>query len=66
MENGYAKLTNQRKTLNQRYLELKEEVKEAEKIRKKRLQYLAAGTAGNTRPKERRIWNGNRQGGEDN
>ncbi|MFR2947020.1 MAG: hypothetical protein ACLTL5_08715 [Oscillospiraceae bacterium] len=30
----YAKLTNQWKTLNQRYLELKEEVKEAEKIRK--------------------------------
>jgi len=30
----YAKLTNQRKTLNQRYIELKEEVKEAEKIRK--------------------------------
>ena len=29
----YAKLTNQWKTLNQRYLELKEEVKEAEKIR---------------------------------
>ena len=47
----YAKLTNQRKTLNQRYLELKEEVKEAEKIRKKRLQYLAAGTAGTRAPK---------------
>ena len=30
----YANLTNQWKTLNQRYLELKEEVKEAEKIRK--------------------------------
>ena len=30
----YAKLTAERKTLNQRYLELKEEVKEAEKIRK--------------------------------
>ena len=30
----YAKLTNLWKTLNQRYLELKEEVKEAEKIRK--------------------------------
>ena len=30
----YAMLTNQWKTLNQRYLELKEEVKEAEKIRK--------------------------------
>ena len=30
----YAKLTNQWKTLNQRYLELKEQVKEAEKIRK--------------------------------
>ena len=30
----YAKLPNQWKTLNQRYLELKEEVKEAEKIRK--------------------------------
>ena len=30
----YAKLTNQWKTLNHRYLELKEEVKEAEKIRK--------------------------------
>lgn len=30
----YAKLTAERKALNQRYLELKEEVKEAEKIRK--------------------------------
>jgi len=30
----YAKLTAKRKTLNQRYLALKEEVKEAEKIRK--------------------------------
>lgn len=30
----YAKLTAERKTLNGRYLELKEEVKEAEKIRK--------------------------------
>ena len=30
----YAKLTAERKTLNQRYLTLKEEVKEAEKIRK--------------------------------
>ncbi len=30
----YAKLTAERKTLNQRYLALKEEVKEAEKIRK--------------------------------
>ena len=30
----YAKLTNQRKTLNQRYLVLKDEVKEAEQIRK--------------------------------
>ena len=30
----YAKLTVEKKTLNQRYLELKEEVKEAEKIRK--------------------------------
>ena len=30
----YTKLTAERKTLNQRYLALKEEVKEAEKIRK--------------------------------
>ena len=30
----YAKLTAERKTLNQRYLALKEEVKEAEQIRK--------------------------------
>ena len=30
----YAKLTAERKTLSQRYLALKEEVKEAEKIRK--------------------------------
>ncbi len=30
----YTKLTAERKTLNQRYLVLKEEVKEAEKIRK--------------------------------
>ncbi len=30
----YAKLTAERKTLNQRYLALKAEVKEAEKIRK--------------------------------
>ena len=30
----YAKLTVERKTLNQRYLVLKKEVKEAEKIRK--------------------------------
>ena len=30
----YAKLTNQRNALNQRYLVLKEEVKEAEQIRK--------------------------------
>ena len=30
----YAKLTAERKTLNQRYLVLKEEVKEAEQIRK--------------------------------
>ncbi len=30
----YTKLTAERKTLNQRYLTLKEEVKEAEKIRK--------------------------------
>ena len=30
----YAKLTAERKMLNQRYLELKEEVKEAEQIRK--------------------------------
>ncbi len=30
----YAKLTAERKKLNQRYLALKEEVKEAEKIRK--------------------------------
>lgn len=30
----YAKLTAERKTLNQWYLALKEEVKEAEKIRK--------------------------------
>ena len=30
----YSKLTAERKTLNQRYLALKEEVKEAEKIRK--------------------------------
>ena len=31
----YAKLTAERKKLNQRYLALKEEVKEAEKIRKR-------------------------------
>lgn len=30
----YAKLTAERKTLNQRYLALKDEVKEAEQIRK--------------------------------
>ena len=30
----YAKLTAERKTLNQRYLALKEEVKEAEQIRR--------------------------------
>ncbi len=30
----YIKLTAERKTLNQRYLTLKEEVKESEKIRK--------------------------------
>ena len=30
----YAKLTAEKKTLNQRYLTLKEEVKEAEQIRK--------------------------------
>ena len=30
----YAKLTAEKKTLNQRYLALKEEVKEAEQIRK--------------------------------
>ena len=30
----YTKLTAEKKTLNQRYLALKEEVKEAEKIRK--------------------------------
>ena len=44
----YTKLTAERKTLNQRYLALKEEVKEAEKIKKERLQYLTAGTAGTT------------------
>ena len=33
-KNEYAKLTNQRKMLNQRYLALKDEVKEAEQIRK--------------------------------
>ena len=53
----YAKLTNQWKTLNQRYLELKEEVKEAEKIRKSVYSIFAAGTAGTRAPKERRIWN---------
>ena len=61
----YAKLTNQWKTLNQRYLELKEEVKEAETIRKS-VTVSCGRNSGNTRPKERRIWNGNRQGGEDN
>ena len=48
----YTKLTAERKTLNQRYLALKEEVKEAEKIKKERLQYLAAGTAGTTAPQK--------------
>ena len=42
----YAKLTAERKTLNQRYLALKDEVKEAGQIRKKCLHHFAAGTAG--------------------
>lgn len=44
----YAKLTAERKALNQRYLALKEKVKEAEKNQKERLQYLTAGIAGTT------------------
>ena len=59
MGSGNTKPTAERKTLNQRYLALKEEVKEAEKIRKS-----VYGTCGrNSKPAENRIWSGNRQGG---
>ncbi len=53
----YTKLTAERKMLNQRYLALKEEVKEAEKIRKSVYSILRQ------EHQPRRIWSGNRQGG---
>lgn len=56
----YVKLTNQRKALNQRYLELKEEVKEAEQIRKSVYSILRQEQREHA---PRRTWNGNRQGG---
>ena len=62
MGSGNTKPTAERKTLNQRYLALKEEVKEAEKIRKS--VYGTCGrNSGNSNPAENRIWSGNRQGG---
>ncbi len=44
----YAKLTAERKTLNQRYLALKEEVKEAEQIRKSVYSILRQEQRGHT------------------
>lgn len=44
----YAKLTAERKTLNQRYLALKEEVKEAEQIRKSVYSILRKEQRGHT------------------
>ena len=54
----YTKLTAERKTLNQRYLALKEEVKEAEKIRKS--VYSILRQEQREQPPHRK-WNGNRQ-----
>lgn len=62
MGSGNTKLIAERKMLNQRYLVLNEEVKEAEKIRKS--VYGTCGrNSGNSKPAENRIWSGNRQGG---
>ncbi len=52
----YIKLTAERKTLNQRYLALKEEVKEAEKIRRRKSEKVftvsCGRNSGNNRPTE--------------
>ena len=62
MGSGNTKLIAERKMLNQGYLALKEEVKEAEKIRKS--VYGTCGrNSGNSKPAENRIWSGKRQGG---
>ncbi len=62
MGSGNTKLIAERKMLNQGYLALKEEVKEAEKIRKS--VYGTCGrNSGNSKSAENRIWSGNRQGG---
>ncbi|ENY8964298.1 MobQ family relaxase [Clostridioides difficile] len=56
----YAKLTAERKTLNQRYLALKDEVKEAEQIRKSVYSILRQEQR---QQQPRRTWNTKRQGG---
>ena len=58
----YAKLTAERKTLNQRYLALIEEVKEVEQIRKSVYSILRQEQQ-EQQPTGYRIWSDNRQGG---
>ncbi len=58
----YAMLTAERKTLHQRYLALKEEVKEAEKTRKA-FTVSYGRNSGNYNRTRRRIWRDNRQVG---
>ena len=60
----YTKLTAERKTLNQRYLALKEEVKEAEKIRKSVYSILRQEQR-EQQSRRSRIWRDNRQGDGD-
>ena len=59
MGSGNTKLIAERKMLNQGYLALKEEVKEAEKIRKSVYSILRQ----EQQNAENRIWSDNRQGG---
>ena len=59
----YAKLTAERKTLNQRYLALKEEVKKSSKS-ERAFTVSCVRNSGSSNPAERRIWDDNRQGGK--